>query len=222
MTAPWWLVTYLNQKYLALARPYIRGAVLDIGCGEKKYADLFKIERYISVELAVKFRPDIIANGEALPFSSETFDSILSTQVLEHVRDLDKFMLEVIRVLKQGGYFVITVPFIGRLHNIPNDYLRFSEFGIRNIFNKYGLSSIMVKPMGGFFTTQCCLWIFFFYETVQSIKIRSLRIAAHKLLGIFLLFFNCLSYLLHQIDREGLTPFNYLAVAIKSKEFAME
>lgn len=218
ITAPWWLSTYLIGKHLALAVSYVNGRCLDIGCGEKKYEKLFDVKQYIGLDSNIELRPDIVANGEALPFADEMFDSILSTQVLEHVRNLDEFLIEVTRVLKKDGYLIITVPCIAHLHALPNDFLRFSEFGIHNLFEKHGLSTVMIKPMGGFFTTQCYLWTTFFYETVQSIKNHSIRKITHKFLGAFLIVSNSFSYIVHQLDRERLFPFNYLAIAVKSKD----
>ncbi len=46
--------------------------------------------------------------GESLPFAAETFDVIVSNQVLEHVQSPKKVIQEAYRVLKPGGYFFLT------------------------------------------------------------------------------------------------------------------
>jgi len=51
-----------------------------------------------------------LANGEALPFSDNVFDIVVMREVLEHLQDPSGTIMEVCRVLKDGGYLVITTP----------------------------------------------------------------------------------------------------------------
>lgn len=50
------------------------------------------------------------AFGENLPFADETFDIVFTTQVLEHVRDVERCVREAFRVAKPGGVVFIDVP----------------------------------------------------------------------------------------------------------------
>jgi len=63
--------------------------------------------------------------NEGLPFEDETFDVITANQIIEHLYNTDTFIREVWRVLKQGGYAVISTPNIASLHIIATLTLGF-------------------------------------------------------------------------------------------------
>lgn len=88
---------------------------------------------------------DVFYDGYTLPFESESFDTVLTTQVLEHVQHFDEVFKELVRVLKKDGIFIITVPFIGEEHEKPYDFRRFTSFGIKNIFEKYDIELLEIK-----------------------------------------------------------------------------
>lgn len=54
-----------------------------------------------------------VGEGEALPFRNNTFDNVVSGDVLEHVKDKQKYLEEAYRVLKPGGIFVVNTPRAG-------------------------------------------------------------------------------------------------------------
>ncbi|MFZ1793796.1 MAG: class I SAM-dependent methyltransferase [Anaerolineae bacterium] len=99
----------------------MRGPVLDLGSGDGLFArqtfakkldagiDPFYSptyggitgEAYLSME---------IAEGAEMPFKSETFNTVISNSVLEHIPDLEPVIAEVYRVLNPGGYFLFCSP----------------------------------------------------------------------------------------------------------------
>lgn len=97
-----------------------QGMILENGCGVGMYVEHLSLsggkvfgleydpER--AIEAGVRNPGIINAAGEKLPYSSNTFDLILSHEVLEHVQDDKKAVTEMIRVLKKGGRAVIFVP----------------------------------------------------------------------------------------------------------------
>jgi SAM-dependent methyltransferase len=50
-------------------------------------------------------------NLESIDFPDESFDIILSSDVAEHIRDIDRAHREIFRVLRPGGAYIFTVPF---------------------------------------------------------------------------------------------------------------
>ena len=76
-------------------------------------------------------------------------DSIISIDVLEHVPNPDKFIAEMYRVLKPGGNIILSTPFFFYLHEEPNDYFRFSKYGLEILFLRNGFSIIEVTPIAG-------------------------------------------------------------------------
>lgn len=139
--------------------PSFRGDVLDSGCGAMPYKKIIlennKIKNYVGLDIESglnydNIRPDFFWNGIAMPFENETFDVVLSTEVLEHVLNPDIYLLEVKRVLKPGGVFFFTVPFLMPLHEIPYDYYRYTPYALEDIFKRAGFFNINIKPMGGY------------------------------------------------------------------------
>jgi SAM-dependent methyltransferase len=71
-------------------------------------------------------------NFLALDFADDSFDFVLSDQVLEHVAgDPQRAIDESLRVLRPGGIAVHTTCFVNPLHACPNDYWRFSPEALR-------------------------------------------------------------------------------------------
>lgn len=68
----------------------------------------------------------------------ETFDLIIAEQVFEHLLWPYKAGKHVYEMLRPGGYFLITTPFLIRIHNFPVDCTRWSETGIKYFLAECG------------------------------------------------------------------------------------
>jgi len=126
---------------------HLNGKLLDIGCGTKPYQDLCKVDEYIGLEIDDEGNrnhnyADVFYDGKTIPFENNTFDSILSNQVFEHVFNPNDFLKEINRVTKRGGVMLMTVPFVWDEHEQPYDYARYSSFGLRHILNENGFEVI--------------------------------------------------------------------------------
>jgi SAM-dependent methyltransferase len=92
---------------------------------------------------------DVFASALRLPFGAETFDSVLSTEVLEHVPEPKMILSEAARVLKSGGYLVLSTPQTWGLHEIPYDFYRYTPYGLRYLAEATGFRVITVWPTCG-------------------------------------------------------------------------
>ena len=94
-------------KNISLLGKQIGGKVLDIGCGSKPYQKLFtNTKEYMGMEFnspenRKRSSADIFYDSKHFPFENETFNSVIFTQVLEHIFNPDEFLSEVKRVLKK-------------------------------------------------------------------------------------------------------------------------
>ena len=126
----------------------IVGNVLDVGCGRKPYRSLFNVENYLGMDIEneghdhSKEDIDIYYDGIHFPFSGITFDSIITNQVFEHVFNPDMFLQEIYRVLKPKGKLLLTVPFAWDEHEQPNDFARYTSFGIKYQLERSGFKII--------------------------------------------------------------------------------
>lgn len=139
--------------------PQLKGKVLDSGCGSMPYKKIIlsndKVESYIGLDIESglnyeNVKADFLWDGTTMPFDNESFDVVVSTEVLEHVPSPDEYLLEIKRVLKPGGIFFFTVPFLMSLHEIPHDYYRYTPYALERIFKKAGFKIIEIKAMGGY------------------------------------------------------------------------
>ena len=136
-------------EHMLNMKQYVNGKVLDFGCGKKPYVSLFEFKEYIGIDTEDsghgwidKSGPDIFYDGCNMPFNDDEFDAVLSTQVFEHIPDMELSIEEITRVLKRGGYLIVTVPMAEEEHEIPYDFRRFTEIGLRSFLVNHGYEII--------------------------------------------------------------------------------
>lgn len=136
--------------------PNFFGTFLDVGCGRMPYKSLIingpsRVEQYIGadVEGSLHGTPDLIFDGRELPLESSSIDSAMATEVLEHCAEPGRILAEINRVLKPGGFFFYTVPFLWPLHEVPNDQYRYTPYAVRRLLLETGFSEIQLKAHGG-------------------------------------------------------------------------
>ena len=125
------------------------GNVLDVGCGDKPYKKYVTFKNYFGIEIQKNKNVDVLYDGKIIPFPPEKFDTILCTDVLEHVSEPDAFIGEMVRVLRKGGALVLTTNFFWNLHYEPNDYYRFTKYGLEYLFRKNSLEVQKIVPLLG-------------------------------------------------------------------------
>jgi len=77
-------------------------------------------------------------NMMALPYADETFDYVVSDQVLEHIQGSPQLAIEEShRVLKPGGVAVHTTVFMYPIHGYPHDYWRFTPANLKQLCEKF-------------------------------------------------------------------------------------
>lgn len=168
---------YLLKKQIKTHAHYINGIVLDAGSGDgERYKKFFNFDKYITLDIDPAHGADIVGSIESIPAESGSFDSIISTQVLEHVKNPQKAVEEFYRVLKAGGYCLVTVPQMNELHEEPHDYFRFTKFGLEEIFKKSGFKIISVDQRGGFWSANMQMHIRYTIDLLRLNKIRLLRL----------------------------------------------
>lgn len=147
---PHWL---MPNRELPRSMRECQGYVLDIGSADRWLeAELSSNSRYIALDYpttAVNMygtRPDVFADAHQLPFSSNSIDAITCFEVLEHVSTPDRVIMEIARVLKDGGVAALSMPFLYPVHDAPYDYQRWTSHKWKIALECSGLTIESIKP----------------------------------------------------------------------------
>lgn len=163
--------------FAALGR-YARGSVLDVGGWDFVVSAIKKkipFERWtvlevdpgriVSVEDARV--STVHGDGCALTFADETFDTVVSLQVLEHVFEPLRMVRELARVLKRGGHAILLVPQTSTTHLAPHFYGNFSAFWIERALRESGLEIVEQRRLGGVWSTAASHAFYFFLQAFR-------------------------------------------------------
>lgn len=148
---------YVDEFYFSRVQELKAGSsILDLGGHKSHKRGRFDIEKYplrvIYANLVADKKPDIQCDGAQLPTSSEAFDVVICSEILEHVSEPSLVLQEVYRVLKPDGCLLATVPFLFRVHGDPYDYNRFTDYYWRSLLKKTGFFDISIEKQGSFYT----------------------------------------------------------------------
>ncbi len=151
---------YFYRKYLYQANEKFSeeasGILLDFGCGDKPYESLYTTDQYIGLDFSntkhtkkEDTATDVVEyDGKNIPFQENSFDNVISTEVVEHLFNLDHTLQEVYRTLKPGGTFFFTCPFSYGEHEVPYDYARYTRFALLDLLEKNNFEHIYIERTG--------------------------------------------------------------------------
>lgn len=210
---------FLMNDIKEALKNFAKGRLLDLGCGNKPYKEWYEplttestgCDAIQSGEHIV----DTICLATELPYESNHFDTIFTTQVLEHVYDHHSMIKEAFRVLKPGGNIILTVPFTWELHEEPYDFFRISKHGLRELFEEAGFEITYIKANGGKWAAMFQMFINTVYSTF---KFKTARAKLLKIIFMELRLTWLLNHIAIRIDKKYFDEWwtlNYLVVARK-------
>lgn len=174
--------------------------VIDVGCGEKPYADFFEGARYMGVNYGMHdASPDVVGDAQQLPLKSNCADVVFSTQVIEHVPQPEKLVREAFRVLKPRGVLLLTGPFYWPLHEEPYDFFRFTRYGFEHLLASAGFKIISIRGDAG---------------AVTQAAVALIEVLPRPLLFLVPII-NLLTPLLQRFSRNEKSTLNYIVLAKK-------
>jgi SAM-dependent methyltransferase len=194
---------------------YLRGRLLDIGCGRKPYRQLLGpyVDEHVGLDHAESQHSleevDLIGSAYAIPADDAAFDSVICTAVLEHLEEPYDALAECLRVLRSGAYAIYTAPFIWHIHEEPRDFYRYSEFGLRYLFEKAGFDIVELKALSGFWVTGGQMLAYYVNRLNRGWLKRT------RLVDLWVSTIQTAASLLEQFDRPEKWTWMYLVVARK-------
>lgn len=146
------------EVYAKTLVQHARGKLLDVGCGKVPlygtYRDL--VDEAVCVDWGNSPHQtshlDVEADlNKGLPQPSGVFDTVLATDVLEHICKPDFLFSEMVRTLKPGGKLILGVPFMYWIHEAPHDYHRYTEFKLRAMCEENEMLVEELHAIGGWY-----------------------------------------------------------------------
>lgn len=201
-----------------------KGKLLDIGCGNKPYLDVVTpyITDYIGCDIVQSSKNcvDILSPANNIPLQNETFDTVISTQTIEHVEDHQGLVNEAYRLLVPGGAFILSGPMYWPLHEEPYDFFRFTKHGFVYILENAGFEIKSIESNGGKWAVAGQAFLHALHPDIYHIKGIKGKVA-RLLLRAFGGIRGINRFFLSLDDRTGdfSNTMNYVVVATKSKRF---
>lgn len=145
------LALALDQAMIGRLKGHATGAVLDVGCGTMPYraVTLPLVRSYDSLDVEAR-APGVtyLADVQSMPEVPDSrYDTVLCSEVLEHIPRPEAALAEIHRVLRPKGRLLLSVPFLSRLHEEPHDYYRYTEHGLRELLGRQGFVVEEVTPI---------------------------------------------------------------------------
>lgn len=142
---------HYTRGIVQMSQKYIKGNTLDLGAGSAKYKNIImqSAEKYTAFDMVEGPNIDVVGDVHELPFTDNEFDTIICTQVMEHVLNPWIMVEEIARVLKPNGKCILSTPFMMPFHADPWDYYRYTLEGGCHLFERSGMTIIDKAKYGG-------------------------------------------------------------------------
>ncbi len=134
------IITRNLSRYHFIAEQ-ISGRLIEIGCGRGYGLEVLvpRSTKQVGIDISASFLADArrgnprvcfaCASGDALPLASDSFDSIIAFDVIEHVHDDNFFAKEIRRIARKGAFIALSTP--NRLISSGNRVTPLNRFHVR-------------------------------------------------------------------------------------------
>lgn len=150
------MVNLIAQYYNNYLKKYANGKLLDLGCGNIPLYAAYK--PYITENVCIDWGNTPHKNpfldiehdlNTPLPIANNQFDTIILSDVLEHIENPFLLWQEMSRILKPKGNLILNVPFYYWLHETPYDYYRYTRYALQKFAEKNNFEILELSSIGG-------------------------------------------------------------------------
>jgi len=137
--------------------------LLDVGAGQCRFKKYFLHTKYVAQDSCVGdvnwdfSNIDIKSEIYSIPVENQSFDYILCTEVLEHLKYPHLAFQEFERILKPRGKLFIVCPLTWKEHQKPNDFFRYTQYSLKMYALENNFEVVELNKIGGKYITlaQC-------------------------------------------------------------------
>lgn len=144
------------EYYQNNIKTYAKGVLLDLGCGKSPLYEIYS--KHILSSTSADWEGTLHKNNnidvacdltQKLPFDDETYDTVILSDVLEHLPNPENLFSEIYRILKIDGTLLLNTPFLYGIHEAPHDYYRYTQFALKRLANISKFKIIKIETTGG-------------------------------------------------------------------------
>lgn len=213
------------DKAIGFAASYAHGVLLDVGCGTKPYKSTFGpfVEKHIGLEYSPEsvYRgcdADFFGDAMGIPLADNSVDTILCTEVLEHLPNPEKAIAEFARILRPNGVVITTAPFFYPIHDAW-DFFRYTNDGIANLMKQTHLDVELVQPLSGTGVTLALLFNLYWFDIgfMWTKWLYPLGVILRPILLLFCFIVNVTGGIFEVLLPSKQMSFNHLTIARKNE-----
>ncbi len=147
---------YIAHFYTNVIPQYVHGKLLDLGCGDAPLYELYS--KYASGVCCADWKNtihdqssvDVFCDlNKELSFESASFDTVILSDVINHLEEPELALKEIHRILKPAGTLILNTPFLYNLNEEPYDYGRYSIYKLRSWAKKLNFQVEYEETLGG-------------------------------------------------------------------------
>ena len=151
--------SYLYGSISLLAPFFYNHEIISVDCTPKKLISRGKYNKNLTVNPnLIKSKSNYHFDYRNIKIEQKNFDLILIPNLIHHISDHQILMNKCKRLLKKKGKLYIFEPLLRELHQKPEDYLRFTPYGLKNLLQKSEFINFKVKEEGSIFTSILYCW----------------------------------------------------------------
>lgn len=150
------IATLISRWYKRVLPEVAQGSMLEVGCGQMPFYGMYRqrVREVLCTDWPnsahslrlVDFFSDL---SSGLPIQDACVDTLLASDVLEHMSDPSRALAEIFRVLRPGGAALINTPFMYGVHEAPYDFFRYTQYGTRRLGEDAGFIIDRLDTLGG-------------------------------------------------------------------------
>lgn len=123
--------------------------ILDVGAGRGDFSDIFEGRKYLALDIYPYPEVDVVCDlTQVNPFRPDSFGAVVMMNVLEHVYDTNALISVLRKLLRPGGILIVAIPFLVKMHQVPVDFVRYTNFALERIGDHHGL---ITEQLEGFY-----------------------------------------------------------------------
>lgn len=160
------LIGDITARFYGKVLPqYAKGTLLDLGCGRVPLYEAYKdhVEEIICADWEntlhktsyLDFEQDL---HKKIKLKDKTVDTVILSDVLEHLLYPRNAIKEVYRLLRKDGVVILNVPFFYWIHEEPHDFHRYTEFALRTMLEEEGFTIELLEPAAGVLEVMADIW----------------------------------------------------------------